>query len=103
VKIDAGNNEIIIGDDEDLFSQKMLIGEFNLINNPTEKKEFKAKIKIRSNSPATDCTVKFLDDGKVDVIFDSPQRAATPGQAAVIYVDKEVIGGGFICSALSTH
>ncbi len=100
VRIDAENNEIIIGDNEDLLSGKMLIGEFNLINNPIGEKTFNAKVKIRSNSPATDCSVEFLDDGKVDVVFHSPQRAVTPGQAAVIYYDKEVIGGGFICSAL---
>ena len=98
VRIDAENNEIIIGDNEDLLSEKMMVGEFNWINKPENKNSFKAKIKIRSASPPAECQVKIIDD-KVKIVFDLPQRAVTPGQAAVIYVDKEVIGGGFICSA----
>jgi len=99
VKIDAGNNEIIIGDDDDLFSGKMMIGEFNWITKPTDKKTFPAKVKIRSASPPADCKVEIIDD-KIKILFDNPQRAVTPGQAAVIYIEKEVIGGGFICSGL---
>ena len=98
IEINNKNNEIIIGDDEDLFSGEMMIGEFNWINDLTHKKTFPAKVKIRSASPPADCIVEIIED-KVKVAFDKPQRAVTPGQAAVIYVDDEVIGGGFICSA----
>ena len=96
VKIDAENNEIIIGDNEDLFTNDLMIGEFNLINNPTGENKFNAKIKIRSNSLPVDCSVDLLNNGKVKIIFEEPQRAVTPGQAAVIYYDNEVVGGGFI-------
>ena len=99
VKINNENNEIIIGDDEDLFSNEMMIGEFNWINIPLKQNTFHAKIKIRSNSPPADCKVEIVGD-EVKVIFDHSQKAVTPGQAAVIYIDNEVIGGGFICSAM---
>jgi len=95
VKIDAEKNEIIIGDNEDLFSDEMMIGEFNWISDLNHKKTFPAKVKIRSASPPANCIVEIIED-KVKVVFDQPQRAVTPGQAAVIYIDAEVIGGGFI-------
>ena len=45
---------------------------------------------------AADATVSSTDDGNVEVRFDSPQRAITPGQAVVFYSDEVVVGGGWI-------
>jgi tRNA-specific 2-thiouridylase len=52
--------------------------------------------KIRYNHPGTPATVMTLPDGRAKVKLHSPQRAITPGQAAVFYQDDLVVGGGWI-------
>jgi tRNA-specific 2-thiouridylase len=42
-------------------------------------------------------TITATEDDRVEVVFDSPERAISPGQAAVFYDGDEVIGGGWIC------
>ena len=53
-------------------------------------------VKIRYNHPGTAATVTPLADGKAKVRLHTPQRAITPGQAAVFYQDDLVVGGGWI-------
>lgn len=59
----------------------------------------RATVKIRYRDAGTPATVTPLDGGRVDVRFDRPVRAVAPGQAAVFYVDSEVIGGAWITEA----
>ena len=49
--------------------------------------------KIRYNHPGAPCTLKKLEDGRVQVNFLEPQRAVTPGQAVVLYRGEYVAGG----------
>ena len=60
---------------------------------------FKATVKIRYNHPGTFATVTPLENDRAHVRLQEPQRAITPGQAAVIYDDAVVLGGGWICRA----
>jgi tRNA-specific 2-thiouridylase len=53
-------------------------------------------VKIRSRHPEAPATITPLDDGSVQVDFDVPQYAVTPGQAAVLYQEDRVLGGGWI-------
>jgi hypothetical protein len=55
-------------------------------------------VKIRYNHPGTVATVTRLENDRAHVRLHEPQRAVTPGQAAVIYDDDVVLGGGWICS-----
>jgi tRNA-specific 2-thiouridylase len=55
-----------------------------------------AQVKIRYAHTAADATVTPIDEGKVFVKFETPQRAITPGQAAVFYEDEVVLGSGII-------
>ena len=52
--------------------------------------------KIRYNHPVAPCTLKKLENGRVQVDFLEPQRAVTPGQAVVLYRGEYVAGGGII-------
>ena len=52
--------------------------------------------KIRYNHPGTPATVTPMEQGKVTVKLHTPQRAITPGQAAVFYQEDLVVGGGWI-------
>ncbi|MFY8268367.1 MAG: aminomethyltransferase beta-barrel domain-containing protein, partial [Terrimicrobiaceae bacterium] len=53
-------------------------------------------VKIRYAHPGTEATVESLPAGKARIELDTPQRAVTPGQAAVFYDGDVVIGGGWI-------
>jgi tRNA-uridine 2-sulfurtransferase len=58
---------------------------------------FEATVKIRYNHPGTSATVTPLENNRARIRLHQPQRAVTPGQAAVIYDGDVVIGGGWIC------
>jgi tRNA-specific 2-thiouridylase len=59
-----------------------------------------AHVKIRHNHPGAGARVEALDAGEAEVEFLEPQRAITPGQAAVFYDGDEVLGGGWISHVL---
>ena len=56
-------------------------------------------MKIRYSHPGTAATVTRGEQGRVRIELNEPQRAVTPGQAAVIYDGDIVVGGGWICRA----
>jgi len=64
---------------------------------PRRSLSFEATVKIRYNHPGTRATVTALEDDRAHVRLHEPQRAVTPGQAAVIYDGQVVLGGGWIC------
>ena len=94
IKIEEENNNVIIGDDTDLFSSKLELTDINWII-PVSNSEFKASIKIRSTMSPVPCEI-ICEEKKVLVVFDEPVRAVTPGQAGAIYSGNEVLGCGFI-------
>ena len=60
------------------------------------REPMEVKAKIRYNHKGDSCTIKKVDDDLVEVEFNQPQRAITPGQAAVFYKDDYVYCGGII-------
>lgn len=98
VNILAKQNKIVVGDESDLYRRQMEVGECNwfIKNSPNVSIECKAKIRYRHEP--SDCTVEFGESGDVTVDFKEPQRAITPGQSAVFYVNDMVLGGGVIIS-----
>ena len=56
----------------------------------------RVRAKIRSRHPAAPATITPVSDAYVEVVFDSPQDAVTPGQACVFYQEDIVVGGGWI-------
>ncbi|MGA7274219.1 MAG: aminomethyltransferase beta-barrel domain-containing protein, partial [Candidatus Udaeobacter sp.] len=58
---------------------------------------FKATVKIRYSHPGTPASVTPLENNRARIHLHDPQRAVTPGQAAVIYDRDMVLGGGWIC------
>jgi tRNA-specific 2-thiouridylase len=53
-------------------------------------------VKIRYRHPEAPAAIERLEDGRVEIRFDAPQRAITPGQAAVFYDGDVCLGGGVI-------
>ena len=58
--------------------------------------EMRCSVKVRSRAAAAPCTVRFIGEDRVSVVFDTPERAPAAGQAAAFYDGDVVLGGGFI-------
>ena len=95
-KIDVEKNTVTLGEDRDLFSTELTVGDFNWISGEAPRDPFKCDAKIRYRQKQQPATVFPLEDEKVKIVFDEPQRAITPGQAAVLYDGETVLGGGTI-------
>ena len=96
VELDVENNRVVVGDeaalDRDTFTaERCNWHPFDHLAGPIE-----VTAKIRYNHPGTAATVTPAGSGTVKVKLHTPQRAITPGQAAVFYQDDLVVGGGWI-------
>ena len=88
-------NEVIVGEEHELYSKEILVKDVNLLLVDEIKGEMEVEVKTRYS--AKQAKAKISQDGKyVKVVFDEPQRAVTPGQSAVFYLDDIVVGGGKI-------
>lgn len=93
-KIDAENNTVTLGSNEDLFSETIYVDNIRSIF--PIKEEIRAYAKIRSAAPPALCRI-IPQNGRLFVIFDKPVRAPASGQSAVFYDDEGVVlGGGII-------
>lgn len=95
VKIDAHNNTLIVGDDEDLFSDTLFATNVNWVSGKAPAMPLRVAAKIRYRTPEAEATLFSQKEG-IKVVFFRPQRAITPGQAVVFYRGEEVMGGGMI-------
>jgi tRNA-specific 2-thiouridylase len=92
VAINAEKNEIVLGQRELLLAKGLRATDLNLIDG---KMPVRALVKTRSASDAVPCSIGY-DGIELDITFDEPQLAITPGQSAVIYKEDIVVGGGII-------
>ncbi len=96
IAIDKKNNTIRAGKEQELYTNELIAYNMNFISRKKLETPIKVKAKIRYLHQPSQAMVIPLNEGKVRVKFDSPQRAVTPGQAVVFYNGDEVIGGGTI-------
>jgi len=94
--IDSVRNRIIVGEQDELSSEEFTAAGVNWIalDNPTQ--QVRAEVRVRYRHTAAPATITPLPDDRVQVRFDEPQRAITPGQATVFYRGDEVVGGSWI-------
>jgi len=120
VDLDPETNRVIVGEADDLMVEEFQIERVNWhpvagIGDPDRATgvadpgynaaagrsepalSFEATVKIRYNHPGTLATVVPLEENRARIRLHEPQRAVTPGQAAVIYDGDVVLGGGWIC------
>jgi tRNA-specific 2-thiouridylase len=95
VDLDAKTNRVIVGDVGDLVCEEFEIDRVNWI--VPEMTHAALTVKIRYSHPGTRATVTTLENNLARIRLHEPQRAVTPGQAAVIYDGDVVVGGGWIC------
>ena len=96
VAIDRQHNRLIVGSREELFKISLTTERVNWVSIPTPEQPRRAQVKIRARHPGGAATLSPAEADRVDVVFDEPQSAITPGQAAVFYDDDVVLGGGWI-------
>jgi len=96
VDLDPETNRVIVGSAEDLICEEFEMDRCNwLVRDMDREKEL--TVKIRYSHPGTSAALTPLANGKARVVLHEPQRAVTPGQAAVCYDGDRVVGGGWIC------
>jgi tRNA-specific 2-thiouridylase len=96
LSIDPESHAVHVGTDDKLFSQTLVAERLNWISVPEPANEIKVRIKIRHRHEPAEATLRMNADGHAEARFAEPQRAITPGQAAVFYCEDEVVGGGWI-------
>ena len=94
--IDAASNRVVLCDDEDLLCSGLVARDWVWAGDYAPESAFRAQVKIRLASPAVMSTIQPLEDGGYRIMFDEPQRAVAPGQAAVVYYNGIIFGGGII-------
>lgn len=88
-------NEVIVGEEQELYQDEILITDINLLLVDEIKDWMEVQVKTRYSSKISKAKIK-QENKLIKVIFEEPQRAITPGQSAVFYVDDIVLGGGKI-------
>lgn len=94
--IDASRNTVTLGTEAELYGSRLTIRDCNWISGCTPDNLVRCKVKIRYRQPEQTAVVTPMPDGLALIEFDAPQRAITPGQAAVFYDGDIVLGGGVI-------
>ena len=89
-------NEVVICQSENLFTHECYVKNMNYMGISGLEGELQAIGKVRYSHQGAECTLIPLEDGRVKCVFEEPQRAMTPGQAAVFYKDDYVLCGGTI-------
>ena len=98
-EIKAETNEVVLGEEKSLYTSEIRCDRLNFMSIPglVPCEEIRARVKIRYHHAGEQATILPDGEGNVRIIFDTPVRAATPGQSAVFYDEENrVIGGGII-------
>lgn len=91
-------NEVVIGENEDVFTSELLCSQLNAMAVSELEDGKRVLAKIRYSHKGAFCTLHRLgsEPDKLKVVFEEPVRAVTPGQAVVFYEDDYIYGGGTI-------
>jgi tRNA-specific 2-thiouridylase len=100
LRVDARSGDVVVGPQRGLEASGFEAQDAHWLRWEAPPARFLAQVKIRYRAEPEDASVEVLDDGRVRVTFDQPQRAVAPGQVAVFYDGDEVLGGAVIELAL---
>ncbi len=99
-EIDRNANRVVVTDNKDaLLTDKFIVDNVNWQAVEWPSAPFRAEVKVRYLHTPAPAEIKPLENSHYEISLDTPQRAITPGQAAVFYNDDYILGGGFIDSA----
>ncbi|MGK0467976.1 tRNA 2-thiouridine(34) synthase MnmA [Clostridium sp.] len=89
-------NQVILGDEEDIFKTTLIAKDLNFIMFDKIESDLRVTAKIRYSAKPQLATLIPLENNRMKVVFDDKQRAITKGQSVVFYLDNSVVGGGII-------
>jgi tRNA-specific 2-thiouridylase len=96
LQIKGDSRQVIVGEQENLYSRTLLTKRTNLIAVEDLREPMRVSVKIRHRHEPAPAMIEKTGSSEILVSFDEPQRAITPGQAAVFYDNDVVVGGGWI-------
>jgi tRNA-uridine 2-sulfurtransferase len=96
LQIKGDTRQVVVGDAENLYSRTLTAKRINLISVKDLRQPMRVSVKIRHRHEPAAATIERTEADEILVTFDEPQRAITPGQAAVFYDGGVVVGGGWI-------
>jgi tRNA-specific 2-thiouridylase len=96
LSIDPEKNRVVVGEDDALRTTTFEIEDVNWVSCEEPSAPLRALVKIRHKHEPSRASVEALAANRARITFDAPQRAITPGQAAVFYDGAIVLGGGWI-------
>ena len=96
IATEPATRRVVVGRDADLRRESARVREVNWISIAPPAEPVRAEVKIRNKHVAAAATLAPDGDTRVEIRFDEPQRAVTPGQGAVFYSGDLVLGGGWI-------
>jgi tRNA-specific 2-thiouridylase len=96
IQIKGDTREVVVGNQDELYSRTLHTHRVNLIAVEELREPMRVAVKIRHRHEPAPAVLEKSGTDEVLVTFDQPQRAITPGQAAVFYDGDVVVGGGWI-------
>lgn len=104
LEVDAARNRVVVGGEEELEAPGLVGERPHWIGRaPVEAgRTVEATVKIRSRHPGVRSRIERLEDGRVRIDFETPQRGVSPGQAAVFYDGTRVLGGCWIAGSVGS-
>jgi tRNA-uridine 2-sulfurtransferase len=96
IQIDHASHRVTVGSGAEATTRSLRARELNWIAIPELAGEMRVRAKIRHRHEPAWATIRMAGPDEVEAVFDEPQRAITPGQAALFYDGDEVVGGGWI-------
>jgi tRNA-specific 2-thiouridylase len=97
IATDPRRQRVVVGGNDELLRARFFAKGVNWISIAGLAAPTRAQVKIRNKHAAAPAMLHAAGDAaRVEVVFDQPQRAVTPGQAAVFYHGELVLGGGWI-------
>jgi tRNA-specific 2-thiouridylase len=96
LQIKGDQRQVVVGEQENLYSKTLVAKRANLISVVDLREPMRVAVKIRHRHEPAPAMIEKTAADEILVTFDEPQRAVTPGQAAVFYDGDVVVGGGWI-------
>ena len=96
IEIKGDKRQVVVGSQENLYSRTLRAKRINLISVSRLNEPMRVSIKIRHRHEPAGAVIEQTSQDEILATFDEPQRAITPGQAAVFYEEDTVVGGGWI-------
>jgi tRNA-specific 2-thiouridylase len=97
-RLDKQNNVVVVAPRPGVMQSECVVSDIHWISGERPDEDIRCEVRPRYRSGGADATVRLSDDRQAVVVFEEPQFALTPGQAAVFYQNGEVLGGGWIDS-----